>query len=296
MKLHKKTKIPVSKTSYTITTIIVSIMLLITACNNDNNPNANNTLEIFIGSASQPPTEQLIKQFEKETNIKCKIHYGGSGEMLSQMIVTKRGDIYFPGSSDYMQLAVQKGVVEPGSEKIVAYLIPAIIVPINNPANITSLNDLTKPNTKIGIARPDSVCVGLYATEILEKNNLTNSVKPNIITYTTSCSQTVQIASLNLVDAVIGWRVFQYWNPKNLKAITIQPNQIARIGYIPIATSIYSKNPAAAKQFIDYITSEKGETTFKKWNYITNETEARKYATQKTPIGGTYNLPNTWKK
>lgn len=278
---------------------IILIIFLLTACDDSvtrSNPTlSKKSLEIFAGSASQPPTEELVKRFEAETGIKCTVHFGGSGEMLGQMIVTSRGDIYFPGSSDYMELAIQKGVVLAGTAKIAAYLVPAIIVPKNNPAKIYSLNDLAKPDIQIGIARPDSVCVGLYGVEILEKNGLTSKVKPKIKTYTTSCAQTVQIVSLGLVDAVLGWRVFQYWDEDNLQAITLQPNEVARLGYIPIAISTYTQYPEAANKFMDYITGETGKAVFANWNYITTEAEARKYATESTPIGGQWDLPDIWK-
>jgi molybdate transport system substrate-binding protein len=43
--------------------------------------------------------------FEQRTGAKVILHFGGSGQMLAQLKLAQRGDLYFPGSSDYMELA-----------------------------------------------------------------------------------------------------------------------------------------------------------------------------------------------
>ncbi|HRP64282.1 MAG TPA: substrate-binding domain-containing protein, partial [Phycisphaerales bacterium] len=138
-------------------------------------------LILFVGSASQPPTELAAATFEQQTGAKLEVHFGGSGEMLSRMKLIERGDIYFPGSSDYLELAKREGLIDPQTETIVAYLVPAINVPKGNPANIQRLEDLARPGVRVAIARPDTVCVGLYAVELLEKTGLAERVRPNIV-------------------------------------------------------------------------------------------------------------------
>ncbi|MFN3921940.1 MAG: molybdate ABC transporter substrate-binding protein, partial [Caldimicrobium sp.] len=170
---------------------------------------------VFAGAASKPPTEEAAKAFEKKTGIKVDLVFGGSGYVLSQMILSKKGDIYFPGSSDYMELAKKKGVVFPETERYVVYLVPAINVQKGNPKNIKSLKDLTRPGLKVAIANPEGVCVGAYAVEIIEKNFSPEEkaqFRKNLINYTESCEKTATAISLRAADAVIGWRVFQYWD------------------------------------------------------------------------------------
>ena len=85
------------------------------------------------------------------------------------MKLTKKGDIYFPGSSDFMELAKRDGIVFPETESKVVYLVPAINVQKGNPKDIKTLKDLTRHGIRIAIANPESVCVGIYAVEIIEK-------------------------------------------------------------------------------------------------------------------------------
>lgn len=257
---------------------------------------ARRTIEIFVGSASQPPTEEAVAAFEKKMGVTVEVHFGGSGAMLAQMKLSDRGDVYFPGSSDYMELAKQEGLVDASTEERVVYLIPAINVQRGNPKNIQKVEDLAREGVRVGIARPDTVCVGLYGVETLELAGVTTEVKPNIVTQVPSCSKTANLIALKSVDAVLGWRVFEHWDPENIETVYLPKDKVARIGYIPAAVAKKSKDPELAAAFIAYLVSEEGQAHFEKWHYLTSETEARKYATPATPIGGTWTLPAVWKQ
>ncbi|MDM7202982.1 MAG: molybdate ABC transporter substrate-binding protein [Thermodesulfobacteriaceae bacterium] len=260
---------------------------------------AQQRLLVFAGAASKPPTEEAAKLFEKKTGIKVDVIFGGSGFVLNQMILGKQGDIYFPGSSDYMELAKKKGVVFPETEKYVVYLVPAINVQKGNPKNIKSLKDLTRPGLKVAIANPEGVCVGAYAVEIIEKNFTPEEkarFRKNLINYTESCEKTATAISLKAADAVIGWRVFQYWDPERIETIPLKPHEIERIGYIPIAISKFTKNRELAQKFIDFLLSEEGKAIFRKYNYFMTPEEAFAWIGEKKPVGGEYVIPQEWIK
>lgn len=66
---------------------------------------AQEKLLVFAGAASKRPTEEAAALYEKKTGVNVEVVFGGSGYVLSQMKLAKQGDIYFPGSSDHMELA-----------------------------------------------------------------------------------------------------------------------------------------------------------------------------------------------
>lgn len=254
-------------------------------------------LLVFAGAASKPPTEEIAKLFEKKTGVKVGVTFGGSGFVLSQMILGKRGDIYFPGSSDFMEQAKRKEVVFPETEKYVVYLVPAITVQKGNPKGIKTLRDLMKPGLRIAIANPESVCVGLYAVEIIEKNSTSDekaAIKKNIVNYTESCEKTATAISLKTVDAVLGWSVFEHWDPKRIETIPLKKNEIVRISYLPIAISKFTQNRQLAQQFIDFVLSDEGKAVFRKYNYFMSPAEAVSYIGEKKPVGGEYAVPTEW--
>ena len=252
------------------------------------------SLEIFVGSATKPAIEEAAQLYETQSGSKVLMHFGGSGKMLSEMKLGRRGDLYLPGSSDFMELAKREHLVLPDTEKRVAYLIPAINVPAGNPKNIRTLDDLARPGLRVGIARPDSVCVGLFAAEVLERAGLASRVRPNIVTHAESCEKTAQLVVLGTVDAVLGWEVFHFWQPERIDTVFLAPDQVARIGYIPIAVSTFSTQHALAQQFIDFLVNGQGQTIFRKWHYLTSVEEARKQVRPDTPVGGEWKLPAGW--
>ena len=253
---------------------------------------------IFAGAASKPATAEVARTFQERFKIPVDVVFGGSGFVLSQMKLAKKGDLYFPGSSDFMEMAKKEGLVFPESEKILVYLIPAINVQKGNPKRIYSLKDLTRGGIRVAIANPETVCVGTYAVEIIQKNY--NSVekerfKKNLVNYTESCEKTANVISLKAVDAVLGWRVFQYWDPERIETIYLRPEEIPRIGCIPIAISKFTQDQAIAKKFIDFILSPAGKAIFRKYHYLTDLQEARKFTQPNTPMGGIYVLPDEWR-
>jgi len=247
---------------------------------------------IFAGAASQPPLEEAAQTFQAETGITVYLHLGGSGAMLNQIRLSSQGDLYIPGSPDYMQKAIDFGLVEEKPVTI-AYLVPALIVAKGNPLKIESLDDLKRENLRIGLADPDGICVGLYAIEMLHTNNLLETVRPNLKGMVESCAKAAAMIPLNMVDVVLGWRVFAAWQPNTMEAILPQPDEIPRLANIPGARLRSTRNPHGAEAFLAFLTSREGQTIFQKWGYLTTEAEARQFA-PKAAIGGTFPLAEVW--
>ncbi len=256
-------------------------------------------LLLFAGAASKPATEEVIQLFQKRIGISIDATFGGSGFVLSQMKLAKKGDLYFPGSSDFMEKAKKEGLVFPETEKIVVYLIPAINVQKGNPKKIFTLRDLTREGIRVAIANPEIVCVGAYAVEIIEKNLTPDEkerLKRNLVNYTESCEKTANAISLKAVDAVIGWRVFQYWDPERIETIYLKPEEIPRIGYLPIAISKFTQDRTSAQKFINFLLSQEGKNIFRKYHYLMDLREAYGFTKPQTPVGGEYALPLEWRK
>lgn len=255
---------------------------------------AEKRITAFCGAASKPAMEETANVFEQKTGIKVDLNFGGSGTMLSQMKIARRGDVYIPGSPDYMLIAEKQGIIDAKTAKIIAYLVPAINVQPGNQKNIRTLSDLARPGIKIGIGNPEAVCVGLYAIELLEKNGLLEQVQKNIATHAPSCDATEALVAFRKVDAVIGWEVFSHWNPGKIETVFLRPEEIPRLAYIPAAVSTYTRDRSAAEQLIGFLVSTEGRVIFGRRGYAVTEAEVRKYAPAAL-VGGEYRLPASYK-
>lgn len=250
------------------------------------------SIVVFAGSASQPPLEEAASLFEAKTGIRVILHLGGSGAMLNQVRLSRQGDLFIPGSPDYMEKAQNLNLIEGESHKI-AYLVPAIIVSKGNPKNIRGLADLANPGIRVGIADPNTVCVGLYAVELLETSGMASRIRPNLHGFVESCSKTAAMIPLNTVDAVLGWREFVSWDLDAFDVILLPPEQIPRLAYIPAALLRNAKHPEEAELFIQFLQSNDARAIFRQWGYFTSESEVRPLSPQ-AKIGGEYHLPGGW--
>jgi len=239
-------------------------------------------VRVFFGAAAEVPEQEIIELFEKKYGITVIASFGGSGTLLSSMKITKSGDIYAPGSQDYMVKALKDGVIQKDTIRIIAYLVPAIIVPKGNPKNITCLEDLAKPGVRVGLADPETVCVGEYAVDLLKYNGLWDKVKPNVVVYVESCSKVAALPVEKAVDAVIGWHVFYYWNPNATDIIWIEPKKIPKIAFISAALTVYVDDKDSAMKLLEFLTSEEARNIFRKYHYFATPEEAKEHAPNAT--------------
>ena len=247
----------------------------------------------YVGSASGPAVEELARSFTEDTGIALIIEQGGSGAMLSKLQLAGRGDIYLPGSSDYMIKAEQQQQIDPETIRTVAYLVPAINVPAGNPMEIRGLGDLARPGVKVGIADPYSVCVGAYAVEVVENAGMAEAIRANVVTHAHSCSATANLVALGSVDAILGWRVFGEWYPERIETIPLPPDAIPRLGKIPVAVASRSENVAESARFIEYLIGPTGREVFSEHGYVVTEEQARVFAPD-AGLGGSYDPPAGW--
>ncbi len=238
---------------------------------------------VFAGAASAPVLEEAGEVFESRHGIKVELRLGGSGSILSAMKISESGDLFIPGSPEFLIEAAKSGVVNmsTGSPKIFAYLVPAIIVQKGNPKNISSLEDLAGPGLRLGIGDPKSVCVGLYAKDLLERAGLWESVSRNIVVYAQSCDATAALIPTKAVDAIIGWHVFQSWTPDKADIIWISPDKIPKIGYVAGAVSNFVLDRQSAEAFLDFLASKDAQSIWARYGYFATEEDAKIHS----PIG-----------
>lgn len=258
---------------------------------------AGGALLAYVGAASKPATEEAARRYEQATGTKVELVFGGSGYVLSQMKLARRGDIYFPGSSDYMELAKRDGEVFPDSERVIVYLVSSINVQKGNPLGIRTLHDLTRPQVRVAIANPEGVCVGAYAVEIIESAFTADekaAFRRNLVNYTESCEKTATAISLGMVDAVIGWSVFEHWDPQRIETVPLPKEQVLRIGYIPVAISKYTQDRDRAQHFIDFLAGPEGRAVYARHRYFATAQEAIAWLGADKPVGGEYAVPAEW--
>ncbi len=209
-------------------------------------------LRVFSAGAVAPPLLDAAELFEKEFQIKFEVRAGKPGELLDEIERSKSGDVFSSGAEYILDEAEDRGLIIKGSRKSLGYRRSVILVPVGNPAKITSLKDLCRKNVKIGIAI-DGCLKGVW-DDIASKAGLTDQMRLNITHHADACGSLMGLIHSGKVDAIIGWNAFQGVWPDTCEVIELpEPLQVFRSTVAGIVS--YTRDKELSKKFIDYLTS-----------------------------------------
>jgi molybdate transport system substrate-binding protein len=206
--------------------------------------------------------DQIAEEFEQEHGIKVEITYGGAAQLLSQIELAGEGDVFIPGGRPIFDKAKEKGFIE--DEHFVAYHIPVIGVPKGN------LKDLARPDVEIALGDAKAVPIGKAANKILEKAGISDDV--NVVTMTGTEPELVRIVVTGGADAAIFWKSSLLEAEDKIDIIEIPKEQNA-IKIIPTGVLRFSDNKDIAKDFVHFVTSERGKAIWERNGYITYPNE-----------------------
>lgn len=258
---------------------------------------AEERLLILCGASFKLPMEEIVESFTKQTGAELNVSYAGVGTLLSQITLSKRGDILIVPSPDIMKKAGNRGHVAQDSVRNMGYFVPSINVQKGNPKGIKCLKDMTRPGIRIALANPESVFVGMLGAEIVDKafpDQERILFRKNIVTYTEDFSKLAALLVLKQVDAVIGFSYLNSWFPDKIDTIKLNVEEIQRIGVGQAALLNYSMNRPLAERFLDFLNSKESQNIFIKYHYFATLDEAREWIGAPKPVGGVYALPRDW--
>ncbi|MBN1190369.1 MAG: molybdate ABC transporter substrate-binding protein [Dehalococcoidales bacterium] len=235
-------------------------------------------LLVFAAGGTKIAIDEAAGLFEQEYGVKVTINYGGGGEVLSNMIIAKKGDVYIAPEQRFMDSARTRGAIDSeGEAACLAYMIPVIGVREGNPLGIQSLSDLAKSGTRIAMGNPETTALGIITPEVLQKASLYEEVKGNIVTNAPQVNSIITMLKMNQVDTGFIWHYFDTTSTKDIDIVWIPPEYVTGIGIIQAAISTYSSDPEKAAEFVDFLTSPQVKEVFKNNGYIVDRQEADKY-------------------
>jgi molybdate transport system substrate-binding protein len=238
---------------------------------------APSNLSIFAAAGAKPAIDEICQQFQDKYGIPVQASYGGGGEVLSQMMLSRSGDVYVAPEQGFMEMAAEKQAIDPETVKTVAYMIPVIAVKKGNPRNIQTLADLARPGIKVAVTRQETTLLGKYAPEIFARAGLTGEIGKNIITEAARPDSLLTMLIMGQIDAGVIWHFYQVQAPDQIENIYLLPEQLTGIGEMQVAVSAYSQDKKSAQKFLDFITSAEGKAVFKQLGYLVDADELKEY-------------------
>jgi molybdate transport system substrate-binding protein len=223
-------------------------------------------LTVFAGAASKPALEALGRTYQDQHGIAVDVTFGGSGSVLTQFSQEHYGDVYVPGSDDFMDKAEAKDAVLKDTRTALVYLVPTLCVAKGNPKDIKGLADLSRRDLRVVVGEPKSVCLGAIAQKTLQAEGTWDQVAPRVASYATSCENVLQELLLGEADVIIGWDVFARQQPEKVEAIAL-PAKYSRPRNIPAAVIKWSPKAEAAKAFIEFLAGPEARPVWQQHGY-----------------------------
>lgn len=185
------------------------------------------------------------------------MNFGSSGACFRQIEQGAPADIFASANPKWMTKAVQAGLVTPDSETIFAHNSLLLAVPAKNPANISSLDDLkTDRVTSIGLGTPKTVPAGKYAKQALEGLGLWSTFESKYI-FAANVRQVLDYLRRGEIDCGFIYATDAKKGGDPVR--TIQEIVLKKPVTYPIGILATSTNKDLAKEFITFLTSEKGQ-------------------------------------
>jgi molybdate transport system substrate-binding protein len=213
--------------------------------------------------------KEVIAGYEQQTGHHVKLTLGSSGNFYAQIQNGAPFDLYFSADIGYPRKLEEAGLVVPGS--LYPYAVGRIVLWTGNGSHLDlskGLEILRDPTIKkVAIANPKHAPYGRAAVAAMEYFKVYDQVKDRLI-LGENISQAAQfiesgacdagIIALSLALAPAMKAAGQYWEiPATAHAPLEQGAVILK----------QSKNPEAAKQFLEYIKGPQGQEIMKRFGF-----------------------------
>jgi molybdate transport system substrate-binding protein len=256
-----------------IVLILVALVVITPACSGG----SSSTLTVFAAAGAKPALDEICAAYREKSNVVVEVTYGGGGEVLSQLELDRSGDVYVAPEQSFMQKAVEKQLVVPEIVTAIAWMVPVIAVPVENPQSITKLEDLARPGVRVAVTRPETTLLGKYAPEIFEKAGLADAIGQNIVTEAARPDSLLTMLVMGQVDAAILWNFYEVQSADDVAVIYLAPEQLTGIGEMRAAVTSFTENEDEAQRFVDFLGSPEVKKIFEELGYIVDGEVLQKY-------------------
>jgi molybdate transport system substrate-binding protein len=229
------------------------------------------TLSVFAAASLTDAFTEIGNNFEAANpGNTVTFNFAGSQALQTQIEQGAPADVFASASKSNMDALVTGHLVAQDAPQQFLNNKLVVILPKDNPAGLTTLEDLSKSGIKLVLAA-DTVPVGKYARQALDLmdakfgSGYKTKVLANVVSNEDNVRQVFAKVQLGEADAGIVYTSDAVAAPE-LKTIEI-PAGLNVIAKYPIAPLIKAENTDLARAFIAYVLSADGQAVLQKWGF-----------------------------
>jgi molybdate transport system substrate-binding protein len=249
-----------------VVAVVGLVALLTLNSNKDGKGSPQQRLMMYCAAGVKPPVLKATAEFAKRYDVKVDLQYGGSGTLLSNLQVSKKGDLYLAADASFLDIAQGKGLIKESLP--LATMKPVIAVQKGNPKGIKSLRDLLRKDVRLSLGNPDAASIGKQTKALLKAAGLWDEIKAQVEergVFKPTVPEVANDIKIGAVDAGIIWDVTanQY---DDLEGIDVPEFDEAQ-KMITIGVVASSQHATLALRFARYLNSKEGNRIFNEEGY-----------------------------
>lgn len=224
------------------------------------------TLTVSSGAGLRNVMEAVQQTYNQITpDVTINYNFAASGVLRQQIEQGANVDIALLASQTDMDALQSKNLLLAGTRRNLLKSEVALIVPKNS-TGISNFQDLTSQNIKrIAIGEPRSVPLGQYAEEVFKYFGIRDRIQSKLV-YARSALEIMSYVESGNVDAGIVHDTNAKQSDR-VRMVAIAPAASHTPVIYPIAILKNSRNPSAARAFIQFLSSDRATTIFQQYGY-----------------------------
>ncbi len=219
------------------------------------------SLIVYSGKGLKNAMEDVKEAFEQKHKQKISIIYAGSSNLLETIQKTKKGDVFIPGSVVPVKMAE---TLVAHSQSIATHKL-TFAVRTDNPKNIKSYKDLSRPGIRIAAGNKEMCAAGTVAEKIMTGTKDVEFAKNITITGST-VNALIDLVVQKEVDASLIWADMLTWPEAGVLKMVEIPSDINKTQEIPVAVLTTTTDRKSADLFADFVVTE-GRSIFVKHGF-----------------------------
>lgn len=224
------------------------------------------TLTVSAAASVKNVLTELGASYEKSnSDVDLKFNFASSGTLQRQIEQGAPVDIFIAAANKNVAELVAQKLVVPGSRRVLAGNQLVLIVSKNSDLAIKSFRDAAKNDVTIAVGAP-SVPAGQRAQEVFEKLGLWPQIQAKAVRGKDVREVLTQV-ELGNVDCGVVYRTDAAVSAKT-RLVAVAPASFHKPIRYPAIVTTWSENPGAAKEFLEFLASEKSKPVWKKYRFL----------------------------
>ena len=216
-----------------------------------------NALIVYCAAGLKKPVEAIAEKYRTETGVEVQLQYGGTGTLLANLRVAKRGDLFIAADAASLADARKFDTVRETIPLVRQH--PVIAVAKGNPKKIKGIADLLRDDVRVALANHQSASIGKATVAALGEAYAPLAAHAAVTKLTVM--EVANDLKLGAVDAAIVWDSTVH-SLTGLEEVEV-PELAGQIEQASAAVLSFAGKPAAALRFARYLAApEKGGDVF----------------------------------